>query len=305
GFVDPDDWLERTMFEELVGAAVRERADIVMCGYIREFGTHSRVKKFDLPHAAVSRGEEIQSRWMRRLVGPLREELAQPDYLDAWGTVWNKLYRSAMLKDKALKFIDLHIVGRNEDTLFNIHAFSHAEAFVFINRPLYHYWRVNSASITSLYNPLLVEKFEQQYRLMETFIDEHRLPSEFRAALSNRICMNIVGLGLHIISAGNPASLPGKIRSLRRLVARPRFREALKGLELAYCAAPWRIFFTCARLKLPLSLYIMLKAMNAMRTRSKGGMSSETGSNSAGGDRDESGRTGNDDHELLQANGSQ
>lgn len=44
GFVDPDDWIDHDMYEALYHSAVEEKADIVMCTYMREFGTHSKEK---------------------------------------------------------------------------------------------------------------------------------------------------------------------------------------------------------------------------------------------------------------------
>ncbi len=35
---------------------------------------------------------------MRRLVGPLNEEVGNPELLDAWGTVWSKLYKTELIK---------------------------------------------------------------------------------------------------------------------------------------------------------------------------------------------------------------
>src|SRR4051812_9727086 len=46
GFVDPDDWIDNEMYENLYQMVQTEQADIVMCSYIREFGTHSKAKDF-------------------------------------------------------------------------------------------------------------------------------------------------------------------------------------------------------------------------------------------------------------------
>ena len=56
GFVDPDDWVDLNMFEDLYSIS-EEEADIVMCSYIREFGTHSKVKNFHLPELIFTKDE--------------------------------------------------------------------------------------------------------------------------------------------------------------------------------------------------------------------------------------------------------
>ena len=94
GFVDPDDWVDEQMYETMYQAVKTENTDILMCSYIREFGTHSKEKDFYLPEKVCYYNEEVQTKIMRRLVGPLNEEVGNPELLDAWGTVWSKVYRT-------------------------------------------------------------------------------------------------------------------------------------------------------------------------------------------------------------------
>ncbi len=107
GFVDPDDWIDKEMYEQMYETAIQEKADIVMCTYIREFGTHSKEKKFNMPEKVCYQNDKVKQEVMRRLVGPMKEEIANPELLDAWGTVWSKLYRADMIKENKITFIDL------------------------------------------------------------------------------------------------------------------------------------------------------------------------------------------------------
>ncbi|RCW42735.1 glycosyltransferase family 2 protein [Paenibacillus prosopidis] len=304
GFVDPDDWVNSSMYEAMYQAVVQEDADIVMCTYIREFGTHSKEKTFELPHKQTYRRDDVQAKMLRRLVGPLKEELANPEYLDAWGTVWSKLYRAELLKDNHLKFMDLNVIGSNEDTLFNIHAFYYAKSFIFLNRPYYHYWRANEASITSTHNPMLAEKFDKLYSSILSFITEKQLPNEYKTALNNRICMNVLGLGLNIMSEDKPAAIRKKLRSLNLLLRSNRMRQSLKTFEMSYCPLVWRAFFFCAKIRFSLVIYLMLTAINWMRKRNTGRLNVDNGTNIASGNHNESRRLRNHAHELLPSNGS-
>ena len=49
GFVDPDDWIDNDMYETMYQTCKDGESDIVMCTYIREFGSHSKEKNFHLP----------------------------------------------------------------------------------------------------------------------------------------------------------------------------------------------------------------------------------------------------------------
>lgn len=304
GFVDPDDWVDSEMYEAMYETAVEDDADIVMCTYIREFGTHAKEKTFNLPAKQILRSEEVKSNMLRRLVGPLREEVANPEYLDAWGTVWSKLYRAKLLKENQLRFIDLSEIGSNEDSLFNMNAFFYANSFVFLNRPYYHYWRANTDSITSRHNPMLMEKFDKLYSFIQSFITEKQLSDDYRTALNNRICMNVLGLGLNLMYEDTHTSMREKLRSLNRLLSSERISRSLKKFETNYCPFVWKVFFSCAKLKFSFAIYMMLAAIDWMRKKNTGRFNVDNGSNTASGNHNESRRLRNHAHELLPSNGS-
>lgn len=268
GFVDPDDWIELDMFEVLYETAFVEDADIVMCSYVREFGSHSKVKQFNMPDKMNVVSAELQLNMLRRLIGPLKEEIAQPELLDAWGTVWCKLYRAELMMENDVRFVDLSVIGSNEDTLFNIHMFYYASSFVFINRALYHYWRANEASITSRHNPSLLHQFLTLYGHIEQFLQEHKLSDEYYEALSNRICFNALGLGLNIIYAGkwgSMGSMLSQLKAIKLMLNNEVMRRSFKQFEWRYCPFHWKVFFICAKLRMSLGLYAMLNMIEWLR----------------------------------------
>lgn len=264
GFVDSDDWVDANMYEELHNAAVVNKAGIVMCSYIREFGTHSKTKVFALPDRVYYHNQEVHTKVLRRLVGPLHEEMANPEFLDAWGTVWTKLYRAEIIKDNHIEFTDLKEIGTNEDLLFNIYASYYSESFLFINKPFYHYWRANEASFTSGYNANLFEQWFRLYSIIEAFLKDKKMAHEFYAALNNRICLSVLGFGLNTISGRNRSSIEG-ITELRRILADGRMKRAFRHLDLTYFSLHWKIFYLCARFRFAEGLYLMLIAANYLR----------------------------------------
>jgi glycosyltransferase EpsH len=265
GFVDPDDWIDETMYERLYHTALEEHADIVMCSYIREFGQHSKIKDFPVTEKMVYTDYELHSKIMRRLIGPLKEEIANPELLDAWGTVWSKLYRSETLKSSNITFTDLNKIGTNEDSLFNIHAFYFAKKFVFINEPYYHYWRANENSVTTGYKPALMEKWSNLYDEIETFIKEKQLNEHFYKALHNRICLNTLGLGLNEISKANQSSTFKKIRNLKSILSNVRIKRSFEQLEVEHFSFVWKTFYYCAKTRRALSFFFLLSSIEWLR----------------------------------------
>ena len=99
-FVDSDDWIDSNMIYILYDTISDNNCDLVMCTYIREFSNHSKEKVFKLPEVNLYVHDEVKNELLRRLVGPIEEELANPEYLDALGTVWAKMYNASILKEK-------------------------------------------------------------------------------------------------------------------------------------------------------------------------------------------------------------
>ena len=242
-FVDSDDWIDTNMIEVLHSNITKNNCDLVMCTYVREFDDHSKEKIFNLPDVNLYVDDEVKEQLLRKLVGPVGKELANPEYLDALGTVWAKMYKTSILKDKDLKFVDLKEIGSGEDTLFNIFVFNEVNKVILLNKPMYHYWRGNSNSITSRYIPNFVEKRRNYFNYMKDFIKDNNLGNEYEIALNNRICTSVLGMGLLECSKSNNISFFNKIRNIKRILREDYIDKAYRNLELKNFAIHWRVFY--------------------------------------------------------------
>lgn len=264
GFVDPDDWIEMNMYEDLYTLAEEENADVVMCSYIREFGTHSKEKQFNITEQVKFIGTEVHEKVMRRLIGPLGEEVGSPELLDAWGTVWSKLYRAKLIRDNNITFTDLHEIGTNEDSLFNIEVLYYSNSFIFTNKHFYHYWRGNTSSVTSNYKPNLISQWKCLYEKLSVFIEEKRLNNTYSQALSNRICLNTLGLGLNQIFEQDQKVLV-KIKKLKKILYQPHIKKAFGQLDFSHFPIVWRLFYFVAKSRFTTGYYLLLISINEMR----------------------------------------
>lgn len=265
GFVDPDDWVNPIMYEEMYNNALTENADIVMCSYIREFESHSKIKDFNLPNKVYYLNEEVKTNFMRRLIGPINDEIANPEFLDAWGTVWTKLYRANVIVDNNIKFMDLNKIGTNEDTLFNIEASYYSKSFLFINRPFYHYWRENNSSITSGFKPKLINQWMYLFSYIENFLNDKNMKNDYYLALNNRICLNTLGLGLNTISKDNRSSVYQKIKRIRKFLKENRIKNSFRNFNLSQLSMVWRVFYFCAKIRFAAGFYFMLVCIEFLR----------------------------------------
>lgn len=266
-FVDSDDWIDSSMVEVMYKKAEENKLDLVMCSYIREFKDHSKEKIFNLPQEIIYKDNEVKNELLRKLVGPVKEELSNPEMLDALGTVWGKLYRADILKENKIKFVDLKEIGSAEDTLFNIFTFNYLSKVMFLNKHMYHYWRDNPKSVTSQYNPKLKEQRKVFFKYISDFIKENNFEQVFEEALNNRICTSVLGLGLIECSKNNKISRINKIKNIKKIINEEYVRNAYKNLELKYFSIHWRIFYFFIKNKMSFCSYLMLSTIEFLRAK--------------------------------------
>ena len=266
-FVDSDDWIDSSMVEVMYKKAEENKLDLVMCSYIREFKDHSKEKIFNLPEEIIYKEDKVKNELLRKLVGPVKEELSNPEMLDALGTVWGKLYRADILKENKIKFVDLKEIGSAEDTLFNIFTFNYLKKLMFLNKPMYHYWRDNLKSVTSQYNPKLKEQRKVFFKYISDFIRENNFEQVFEEALNNRICTSVLGLGLIECSQNNKISEINKIKNIKKIIYEEYIRNAYKNLELKYFSIHWRVFYFFIKNKMSFCSYLMLSIIEFLRAK--------------------------------------
>lgn len=266
-FVDSDDWIDSSMVEVMYKKAEENNLDLVMCSYIREFKDHSKEKIFNLPQEIIYKEDKVKNELLRKLVGPIKEELSNPEMLDALCTVWGKLYRADILKENKIKFVDLKKIGSAEDTLFNIFTFNYLKKVMFLNKSMYHYWRDNPKSVTSQYNPKLKEQRKVFFKYISDFIKENNFEQVFEEALNNRICTSVLGLGLIECSKNNKISRINKIKNIKIIINEEYIRNAYKNLELKYFSIHWRIFYFFIKNKMSFCSYLMLSTIEFLRAK--------------------------------------
>lgn len=245
-FVDADDWIDHSTLEKCINAI--EDADVCFFPYIREFSDHSLPKQlFEKNYTFTA--EECQI-LQRRMIGPLGKELAHPEMLDSLSTIWGKLYRKEVLD--GIKFIDLKIIGTAEDTLYNCMAFRNVKKAVYLNAPLYHYRKFNTQAETKRYKPSLPQQWNQLFNYIGSTI----LNKEGEQALSNRIALSIIGLGLNECLSTH--SFQEKKHRISEIITQPHYTEAYQGLELSPFPLHWKLFFFAAKHRIDSLLTLLL-----------------------------------------------
>lgn len=254
-FVDSDDWIDLNTCESALNSIIKNDADIVMWSYVSEREGEKNYKNI-FPEETIFDVDMTRKVLHRRLVGILGEELAHPEMADSLCPVWGKLYKTNIIKNYDIQFVDLDEIGTYEDGLFNLEVFFYVKKVVYLKEHFYHYRRNNKNSITSKHNDNLYEQWQQLFNKMEKYIKEKQLSSDYMDALYNRIALSILGLGLNILA--EDARVLHKVKCIKRIVKQERYMDAYKKLELKYFPLHWKVFYFCAKHGFSLGMYGML-----------------------------------------------
>lgn len=265
-FVDSDDWIDLNTLENMYETAIKDDIDIVMCSYVREFKDHSKEKSIDLNDKIIYKDKDLEQLHLS-IIGPLDNQISKSENLDSVGTVWAKLYKSSLIQNSEVKFIDLKEIGSAEDTLFNIMLFKDVKTVKFINKPYYHYWKENDNSVTSGYNPRLKEQRKVMFNYIKTFIDSNKLDQKFDEALKNRICISVLGLGLNECNKDNKLSLNKKIKNIKSILNDDDIKKSYEKFKLNYLPIHWKVFYYFNKKRMALASYIMISIIDYLRKK--------------------------------------
>lgn len=260
-FVDSDDWLDKDTCEVAYSNAIKNNADCLMFTYTKEFGNTSIVNH-SLPYDyVVWDKEQIIEKLHRRLFGLVGGELANPQDSDLIVTACMQLFKTR--KYKNIRFVDTKIIG-TEDCWYQILLYENCDKFVYIDKPYYHYLRINSGSLTTKYNPYLFERWQTLFDYMEDYILKYNKGSVYKEALNNRIALSILGAGINQAHSNDTIQEGGM--HLRLMIEKERYASSLAQLNTKMMPIYWRFFFFLAKYKYTTALFAMLKIIEYLRT---------------------------------------
>lgn len=118
GFVDSDDWIEMSMFQELYHRAIDSHADIVGCNFIHEYPNESKY--------CYQKFTSNKYEYLRRLING-----------EIFPSLWSEIVRQDIYVNNGIRFEKGLNMG--EDLLVNVQLVLYSNKISFLNQALYHY----------------------------------------------------------------------------------------------------------------------------------------------------------------------
>lgn len=241
-FVDSDDWIEKYTIEKAINSIEKTLEDVVLWGYIKNFSRSSILQPLSIEKEIYS--ENNIHLLYQRIVGPVREQLHHPEFVDSYITAWGKLYKASIIKKNRIEFVSTKEIG-TEDLLFNVQFFSKAKSAVVLPDCMNHYRKNNISSLTSTYKNRLFEQWTKLQRLIWNEIKGNEFLEE---AYYNRIACTMIGLGLNEYSA--KLSYIQHRNNMMKILNEERYRKAFSILKYSYLPIHWKFFFLSCRYRI-------------------------------------------------------
>lgn len=163
-FLDPDDWVDKDMYEQMYNKAKSDDLDACICNFFREFGGKSVLNKMSLPKDTES---DLSGYIALNMVSG--DSVFDGDSNTIMGSVCRLLVKRDFIEELNLRFKeDVHIM---EDLIFCLEIFLRANSVGVVEEPYYHY-RDNPDSALNSYRADLYSQIMQVHSIMEDILRE-------------------------------------------------------------------------------------------------------------------------------------
>lgn len=229
-FFDSDDFIDDDVVECAVGAAMRDRADIVLFG-MRSVSTDGTVVLSEMvPHCPkeLYTGVEVREKVLPFLIGP------DINTGEDWGLMASAcgcLIDNPMLSACGFRFASERDII-SEDVYSLLGLYRYVQRVSVIGRAFYNY-RVNDASLTRTYNPQRLERIAHFYRASRELANECGYSEEVIERLAVPYLNFVIAALKQLAAADEPRRK--KIAQVNKLSSSEDFRRAysmVKGAKI-------------------------------------------------------------------------
>ncbi|WJE46143.1 glycosyltransferase [Peribacillus frigoritolerans] len=256
-FVDSDDWMDLTTCKKVYDEAKLKQADTVLFCYTSESSMGSIKKYLFSDKKRLFNEEEVYSELFCGVLGLTSGKLRKPEKLDVLVSVWAKLYKTELIKQNSISFIDLKLIP-SECQLFNLQYFQHSKKVVYLNECFYRYRRNNTTSFTKGYREELFKKWLYWIDYVKEYLDQNNERTLAYDAYYSRICFSIIPLSGNSLKQ---KSIKDSYKELKEILNNEKYKEAYSKLDYSYFPLHWKLYFKFSKWSFVTGVYVMSKIM--------------------------------------------
>ncbi|MCI8955895.1 MAG: glycosyltransferase family 2 protein [Eubacterium sp.] len=212
-FIDSDDYVEDNIVEKLY-EAISTQGQLSVCGFTTVF-----MKKEDTPFSLYDSVSLIS-------IEQYLEKMSQYLYSVYFGSLWNKMYVTEIIKSNQLKF--RKDISLAEDFIFNLDYLQYVKKVTMLPECMYYYYQGNEESLTKKSDPWYIwdmARIRLQY-CMQRYGEMNMLES-CKRNISTMVANELVGPTYDIIN-NEKWKIKQTIKKLKELYQDTFTKEAIK-----------------------------------------------------------------------------
>ncbi|MDQ1000337.1 glycosyltransferase involved in cell wall biosynthesis [Neobacillus niacini] len=237
GFVDPDDWIESNMYEELYNFANKYFAEICMSGYNCILPTNIKeIINSPLPNGTYNKESAIEV--LFQMIGQKYSKINKPTVM---GSVCWSIYKRNFIIENGI-FFKKERRDFAEDLIFNIESLYYCKKLSVVDSPLYNY-RINNNSLVKKYRKnkwdTLLALHEEIYHLLHN----KGLISKCREQLNTNILSYALESIVNECRSENTNTFIEKLQTIKRITENDRLQNALHSFPLNMLPVKERVIY--------------------------------------------------------------
>ncbi len=215
-FVDPDDWAEPTMFEDMYRVAKKTDAELVVSGFYID--TYYSDTEFYTQEQTLPSREFATQREFREYAHKMFDKnlLYSP---------WNKLFSRKYVNDNGILYKDTFW----DDFPFIMDVIRDVERVALMEEKYYHFIRARADSETAKYRHNMREKREEEHRWMLDLYDHWNVNSdEICEVIYRRYIERVIGCIENVTNSACTLSTKEKMQEIKNIITGDEVRKAVK-----------------------------------------------------------------------------
>lgn len=236
-FVDPDDWVEPTHVSTLYSAQRQNNGiDIFWFDYVQEYDGKTNIR-----HLKNDSGV-LDEKWIHNLrIAPFNFLVVNGKaYEYETNVIWNKMYRTSLLKDNEMWFDPK--ARKGQDVIFNSECLQLTNRYFYIHEALYHY-RYLQESVTNRFNEKVQYYNEVAFENYERIIKKFSLSEEYWNAYYARVVTRLYScMRLYYFHPKNKKDKNTIYAELNNTLDKYPYYDALKKVKPLYLTKTQKVF---------------------------------------------------------------
>ena len=258
GFVDPDDWIEHDMYENMYKRISETDSDICICDYIIENKGKIQPMLLNIKKDTLNR-KEVFEELILDMIGP-------PDLnsgsLPIMGSVCRLLISKELIDNKNLIF-EGHI-KLMEDLIYCIELLLSIEKLV-VDRGQYYHYMTNYNSAVNRYREDAVETRENVLKTMNELLAEKKHNKIMKERLNIRYVNLCISLITNVLHRDNNQKISEKIKLISLICNDQELKQIIKSIDTkGYTIRKKIVLFA---IKNEIAIYLFLYYSLAIRLR--------------------------------------